>query len=898
MGDCEEQELRLLIETLKMDVINSSNTKDTAIVDEDDNGEVEAEAEADTEMASKRFKISEATPFNSTPSRRNVDSVISFPNNNLTNGIGDHDDESGAEDTKEANKSNEMVEVTPEVSSFFAGHFLANMMANGLNGNGVGVDQSDDEAASNGGTPAASRKRKASDVIENSNSMTDSPAARLLNGAAAAQEMAALLMSGVAAGGNVNDGRGRGGNHANHNVDKPYFCRLCGHSAANGASLFAHFLYPHYAHLWRTEIPHRANQYSCKQCPYTSTKRQHFVMHVARVHDDLRKKLIELGENVEVLDNLNPRNSVNGVSTERITSKIAKFKTVTDENDMSGNFGTGDNSNVNSPAAQLANAAAIAALTNMNKRRSLDLTNGKDLETNGGDASPNKNGPLEPNSFGLIPGRYPRGYKPFVKCRLCGKGWKGKDNFFTHLVSTHFKYLWAKEVPKQADMYRCHLPDCTYQSKYRYNFLFHLAGKHKQLKEKLAADNIPLDVLVPLETDEVDEEMLAGGSPTLLKNATQAVAMQKHLMANASTMAMAQFLAATKPPPTTASGGRTPSHGKYSAANSTVRLICRVCKKMSFNHTCHRQHVVGKHFQEFWSHHTPDGTGIFHCHHPNCTYKTPNRSVFVIHLAYVHSELKAKLIESGRDPNCMVPDVYGKRKYRRSQYDNTQHLVPGAEAAISRSMSTNSEEAAAAGGTPTAAHGINGTESPGLKFVCRLCKTEVGRKKAMVEHLALAHFNHVWDDARPDNSSFFVPPEGPYNCPHCPFTSTARQAFIIHFVSQHEALKTVMSFLYGDKTIEDLFTTAVGTGGINGSGSGSGSAGSGDDFEDGEAEADDADGDGEGEDDEEGVVEELEEEANEEEEEEMEDMDSEMDDGLEYAKMSQNNHAATAEASW
>ena len=73
--------------------------------------------------------------------------------------------------------------------------------------------------------------------------------------------------------------------------NKGYLCRLCGHSAPNGASLFAHLLYPHYAHLWRTEIPHRANKYDCRQCPYSTTKRQHFVMHVARVHDDLKKKM-------------------------------------------------------------------------------------------------------------------------------------------------------------------------------------------------------------------------------------------------------------------------------------------------------------------------------------------------------------------------------------------------------------------------------------------------------------------------------------------------------------------------------------------------------------------------------------------------------------------------------
>ncbi len=41
-------------------------------------------------------------------------------------------------------------------------------------------------------------------------------------------------------------------------MDSRYSCRLCGKVSGNGASLFAHLLYPHYAHLWRDEVPHRA----------------------------------------------------------------------------------------------------------------------------------------------------------------------------------------------------------------------------------------------------------------------------------------------------------------------------------------------------------------------------------------------------------------------------------------------------------------------------------------------------------------------------------------------------------------------------------------------------------------------------------------------------------------
>merc|ERR1712223_2013092 len=103
--------------------------------------------------------------------------------------------------------------------------------------------------------------------------------------------------------------------------------------------------------------------------------------------------------------------------------------------------------------------------------------------------------------------------------------------------------------------------------------------------------------------------------------------------------------------------------------------------------------------------------------------------------------------------------------------------------------------------------GNNGDLPDKNRYVCRLCKTEFSKQKAIVEHLALAHFYQVWEDDRPENGSFFVPAEGPFVCQHCPFTSSARAPFIAHFVNQHEALKSVMSLQYGDKTVEDLYTT-------------------------------------------------------------------------------------------
>ena len=97
----------------------------------------------------------------------------------------------------------------------------------------------------------------------------------------------------------------------------------------------------------------------------------------------------------------------------------------------------------------------------------------------------------------------------------------------------------------------------------------------------------------------------------------------------------------------------------FISRDNYTKVQCRICKKISLNHTCHRQHVVHKHFNQFWSSHTTDEQGQFRCHHNDCNYATPNRSVFVIHLAYKHFELKSKLEDSGRDPGCADPDVYG-----------------------------------------------------------------------------------------------------------------------------------------------------------------------------------------------------------------------------------------------
>ena len=268
-----------------------------------------------------------------------------------------------------------------------------------------------------------------------------------------------------------------------------------------------------------------------------------------------------------------------------------------------------------------------------------------------------------------------------VRCRLCGKCWKGKDtsNFFTHMVSTHFKYLWSAEVPKSADMYNCHVPGCDYRTKYRYNFLFHLAGRHKQLKEKLMSEGISPAIIKPVRTDETNEHLFQVQKLScFLLSTDEEIILETLKRFGAGTSTNKMLIKAKKKKKGRPPKGKGPTDeqdfyfGPPGAfKNDQIKLICRICKKISLNHTCHRQHVVHKHFNHFWSSHTTDEQGQFRCHHTECNYATPNRSVFVIHLAYKHFELKSKLESSGNDPGCADPDVYGKFVLEQGK-----HIIP------------------------------------------------------------------------------------------------------------------------------------------------------------------------------------------------------------------------------
>jgi len=451
-----------------------------------------------------------------------------------------------------------MLEVTPEVQMFFGNHFMA------------GGDNNEEE------DPHAELRRRIQ---------------------AAVGEEAAKRHS---------ENERHNGNDINGDANlalaaKGYYCRLCGHSAPNGASLFAHLLYPHYAHLWRTEIPHRASKYDCQQCPYQTTKRQHFVMHVARVHDDLKKKMEALGENLEILDNLSPKTQTS--HTELIPSVIAKQRIADDA------FAEDSNQ---SPFTRDEGIDSPHSKSNYSPSTK-DMLAQKEFM---GDYSPSKAAAVAAafsssqamvaaalnDPFALMPNRFPRGFKPWVKCRLCGKGWKGKDNFFTHLVSTHFKYLWATEVPKHADMFQCHVGSCNYQSKYRYNFLFHLAGKHKQLKQKLASEGIPLDVLVPVETDgsEFDPATAlatpggANGSGGATNALMEALKRSKQLLLQHQQQRRGVSDTIMNPSLMKLSGLGGGGRGKPQSpttSTSNTRLVCRVCHKVNFDPFFEQAHL-------------------------------------------------------------------------------------------------------------------------------------------------------------------------------------------------------------------------------------------------------------------------------------------------------------------
>ena len=79
--------------------------------------------------------------------------------------------------------------------------------------------------------------------------------------------------------------------------------------------------------------------------------------------------------------------------------------------------------------------------------------------------------------------------------------WKRRENFFTHMVSVHFRHLWDQDIPKTAPLFTCTVPSCSYSTKYRYNMLFHLGGRHKQLRDKICAEGYDDLILSPIDPE-------------------------------------------------------------------------------------------------------------------------------------------------------------------------------------------------------------------------------------------------------------------------------------------------------------------------------------------------------------------------------------------------------------
>ena len=150
-------------------------------------------------------------------------------------------------------------------------------------------------------------------------------------------------------------------------------------------------------------------------------------MHVARVHDDLRRKLTELGENLEVLANTSYNTRCATPGTSKIVSRVAKMRAAGDEDEFPSGGGGAELAHHHHADAGSAAAATAAPPT-----------------PRGGHGAPK-----------------------LVRCRVCGS-WKRRENFFTHMVSVHFRHLWDNDLPKTASLFKCSVPNCNYSTKYRW----------------------------------------------------------------------------------------------------------------------------------------------------------------------------------------------------------------------------------------------------------------------------------------------------------------------------------------------------------------------------------------------------------------------------------------------
>ena len=181
--------------------------------------------------------------------------------------------------------------------------------------------------------------------------------------------------------------------------------------------------------------------------------------------------------------------------------------------------------------------------------------------------------------------------------------------------------------------------------------------------------------------------------------------------------------------------------------------------------------------------------------------------------------------------------ILGKRKYRRNQYDNTQHQKGGGAISKVRFSKGSNESSNALQNTSISDQGdietqpkfddensddidtkigaavegddIGNPSATPTQFICRLCQEEFSQLRFLVKHMALSHFNHIWNaetttssenggenadySAENDENPYAVSQSGPYECHLCyDFRTDSRNKFIVHLAWRHDVLKPMM----------------------------------------------------------------------------------------------------------
>ena len=175
--------------------------------------------------------------------------------------------------------------------------------------------------------------------------------------------------------------------------------------------------------------------------------------------------------------------------------------------------------------------------------------------------------------------------------------------------------------------------------------------------------------------------------------------------------------------------------------------------------------------------------------------------------------------------------LLGKRKYRRNQYDNTNHQGGGGSISKVRFAKDdsarsddlqhadvsdqgdiepkfddeNSDIDAKRGGEGDE-NGHHPSETP-TQFTCRLCQEDFPQLRSLVKHMALSHFRHIWNaettssenglegsaDPTENENPYAVSQTGPYECHTCyEYRTDSRDEYIVHLAWRHDVLKPMM----------------------------------------------------------------------------------------------------------